>query len=82
MPVCFRVHSRIECYHSLHQIDASEWVGLVIWHSDVTREISIFVKTPFNFKKKNSLNKGKTSENPFNNIAKNQEFELIIHHVT
>lgn len=27
------------------------------------------------------MNKGKPSENPFN-IAKKQEFELIIHHVT
>ena len=49
--VCFRVHSDIGSSHSLRQIDVSRWVGLALWCSDLTHEISIFVKILFNFKK-------------------------------
>ena len=34
-------------FHSLRQIDVSGWVGLALWHEDLTHEISIFVKTLF-----------------------------------
>ena len=62
---------------SLRQIDASWWVGLALWHYDLTHEISVFVKLKhfLILRKNTSLNKDKPSAKPI--IAKSQEFELF-----
>ena len=66
--------------YSLYQIDASGWLGLVLWCYDLTHEISTFVKSLFNFKKEILAWIIASLKTLFIfNIAKNQEFELIIY---
>ena len=73
------IHSHIESSQGLCEIDASEWVGLAQWLMlDLTHKILIFVKIPFNFKKKNIKNISSNIDKPSGKSSNSKVGNLVL----